>query len=54
MHAFNRSSSFLFTFLLYSYCAVIHREFAVHMTWFPEKVCLYCACAYFRCGYIPV
>jgi hypothetical protein len=23
MHAFDRSSSFLFTFLLYSYCAVI-------------------------------
>ena len=33
---------------------LIPRVFAVQMTWFPEKVCLYRVCAYMRCDYIPV
>ena len=33
---------------------VIPRDFAVHMTWFPEKVWLYRVCAYIWCGCIPV
>ncbi len=33
---------------------VIPRDFAVRVTWFHEKMCLYRVCAYIWWGYIPV
>ena len=48
------SKSGVWAVVIHGVAVLIPRDFAVQMTWLPEKVCLYRVCAYMRCGYNPV